>query len=515
VIADVRVPGYLGRVLDGSGAPVGTCFQVAVGVLVTAWHVLDDLHCGEVGAEVTVDALADGVESGPARVARIDRTHDLAVLTTEVRLSAVVAGLTVSDGVPMSADVVVAGVSKVPDGDRQYRWLLADGKWKVGTVRDDHLPLGRLTAGDLQRGMSGAPVCRAGDGVVVGVVSSRYNSPDDWQHHTVWAARVENLLPLLVGKGSDLVLHVGPSETQPGTVPPPEAPPGTGFRALRAAVASSGDGILCLYVVTTTGKLLRSTYREPGRWSPWRDLEVDTEAVDVAATSTLQVFYADASGQVWSATDVPDRPVHWVRVDGNPGVGRVVALTAVAGWPQHREIYVVGEHGAVAHGWKWHEGIWEWRPADVPVPCRDVALSAGTPDLLECFAVGRDQRIRHRWFWTPDEKWTEWATGAGEDAPGKIIALDVLNGWVDHQEIFTVRTDGEINHRDHWRGHDWRPWRDLEVPTKMSDVAAGITSEGRLEVIAIARDGELWQRSYDEQRWWSQQWRRVPTSEVE
>ena len=37
------VPGYLGRVLDGAGDPVGTCFQVAPGVLVTAWHVLEDI----------------------------------------------------------------------------------------------------------------------------------------------------------------------------------------------------------------------------------------------------------------------------------------------------------------------------------------------------------------------------------------------------------------------------------------------------------------------------------------
>ena len=44
--ADGRVPGYLGRVLDGDGAPVGTCFQVAPGVLVTAWHVLDEIGAG-------------------------------------------------------------------------------------------------------------------------------------------------------------------------------------------------------------------------------------------------------------------------------------------------------------------------------------------------------------------------------------------------------------------------------------------------------------------------------------
>jgi hypothetical protein len=53
-----RVPGYLGRVLDGDAAPAGTCFQVTPGVLITAWHVLDDIGAASAGAPVRIDALA-------------------------------------------------------------------------------------------------------------------------------------------------------------------------------------------------------------------------------------------------------------------------------------------------------------------------------------------------------------------------------------------------------------------------------------------------------------------------
>ena len=59
-----RVPGYLGRVLDGSGGPVGTCFQVAPGVLVTAWHVLDDVNSATEGKQVQIDPLAGGDRFG-------------------------------------------------------------------------------------------------------------------------------------------------------------------------------------------------------------------------------------------------------------------------------------------------------------------------------------------------------------------------------------------------------------------------------------------------------------------
>jgi len=60
IAVNARVPGYLGRVLEGDGSPVGTCFQVAPGVLVTAWHVLDDIGAGDEGARVAVDPLAGG-----------------------------------------------------------------------------------------------------------------------------------------------------------------------------------------------------------------------------------------------------------------------------------------------------------------------------------------------------------------------------------------------------------------------------------------------------------------------
>jgi hypothetical protein len=95
--ADVRVPGYLGRVLDGDGAAAGTCFQVAPGVLVTAWHVLDDVGAGGDGDRVQVDPLGGGAAFG-ALVMRTDPLRDLAVLTCEARLAGVTKPLAAADG---------------------------------------------------------------------------------------------------------------------------------------------------------------------------------------------------------------------------------------------------------------------------------------------------------------------------------------------------------------------------------------------------------------------------------
>lgn len=58
------MPGFLGRVLDGDVA-VGTCFQVAAGVLATAFHVLEDVGAAVVGAVVRVDPLQAGRTAPP------------------------------------------------------------------------------------------------------------------------------------------------------------------------------------------------------------------------------------------------------------------------------------------------------------------------------------------------------------------------------------------------------------------------------------------------------------------
>src|SRR5260370_18426244 len=84
-VSDGRVPGYVGRVLDDDGAAVGTCFQVAPGVLVTAWHVLEDIGAAADDTRVGVDPLAGG-EAFSAAVVRADPLRDLAVLAADAGL---------------------------------------------------------------------------------------------------------------------------------------------------------------------------------------------------------------------------------------------------------------------------------------------------------------------------------------------------------------------------------------------------------------------------------------------
>ncbi|MFI5915743.1 trypsin-like peptidase domain-containing protein [Dactylosporangium sp. NPDC051541] len=193
----LEVPGFLSRVLDPGGVPVGTGFQVTPGIVVSAWHVLEAAGGGRVGASVRLDALDGSGACFPAEVIGGDPGRDLAVLRGAEPLPESIAGLVPTGSVALLTPVTVTGVSVVDDAGHVYRHLDATGTWQGGTVRDGELALGRLTSTAVVPGMSGAPVRRLSDQAVVGVVSARYNSADGWLRDSVWVARVEDLVRLL------------------------------------------------------------------------------------------------------------------------------------------------------------------------------------------------------------------------------------------------------------------------------------------------------------------------------
>lgn len=195
-LPDRRVPGFLGRVLSPAGTPIGTCFQLAPGLLVTAWHVLNDLGAAEVDAQVTVDPLAGG-SAITARVIRVDEDHDVAVVAADAPLAAN-AKLAETDLVPLATSVRITGYAQLNDVGRSYRFLDAVGEWAGGTTRDNDVRLGCVTANRVVPGMSGAPVVQGAD-VVVGMVSGRYNTVNGWFANNVWVVRTEDLSPLLAG----------------------------------------------------------------------------------------------------------------------------------------------------------------------------------------------------------------------------------------------------------------------------------------------------------------------------
>ncbi|MBV2366644.1 trypsin-like peptidase domain-containing protein [Streptomonospora nanhaiensis] len=193
----------MGRVLTPAGAPLGTCFQLAPSVIATAWHVAREAVSLGDGGPLRLDALAEGADN-PVRTAEIvreDRARDLAVLRAESAFAGSVRLLRPAASVNRAEPLVIVGHAELREaaGAPRPRSLEALGTWQGIVTRTDDVLLGRITAPDVLRGMSGAPVRRRRDDAVVGVVSGRYNSTDGWLEHSVWVARTEDLRALCAG----------------------------------------------------------------------------------------------------------------------------------------------------------------------------------------------------------------------------------------------------------------------------------------------------------------------------
>ena len=202
---------YLGCVLQG-GVPVGMCFQLVPGVLVTAWHVLDVAGVAAEGAQVKMEP-AGGGEVFEGVVARLDQGCDLAVLTCEAHLQASAESLAATDEVSPHTVITATGLDVVDGSQPITRALTAVNGWWVGPAMwEDAKPAGRMTAQMLPPGMSGTPVIRDDDGAIVGVVSGRYNSVDGWLPEAVWVVRTEDLVSLLDGIADVVAARLPPTD---------------------------------------------------------------------------------------------------------------------------------------------------------------------------------------------------------------------------------------------------------------------------------------------------------------
>jgi hypothetical protein len=200
------IPGFVGWVYGADGSPVGTCFQVAPGVLVTAFHVLVDAQSGEPGQPVhvlaAVDAIAreDDPERGPrrlgdetyARVLAVDAEYDLAVLRCTRPFPDVVAGFTPAFSEEPRTEVDAFGFAVVPD-TASYGYLPVTGTWQ-GTTRRDGIDIGHVSAPNAMPGMSGAAVVRSADKAVLGLLTGRYVNPDGHRmRDSTWVVCSESL----------------------------------------------------------------------------------------------------------------------------------------------------------------------------------------------------------------------------------------------------------------------------------------------------------------------------------
>ena len=239
-------PGFIGQVLDGGGATVGTCWLVAPGWVLTAAHVVQaagaDVVAASVAAERAFSAAADRADeravtlrlkrdlkkTGPViegRVRRADTVVDLALVEIDgAAWASPPAELADSEDVKPKEVVVVTGAAELADA-REDAALIASstaGHWDEWGLYENSVRLSKIKASGVLRNMSGAPVIRDKDSTVVGLVTGRYNSADGWGRDMVWVVSgraIEQFCRPLIGP----------------LLPPPPAPTQAVHAVLRPA----------------------------------------------------------------------------------------------------------------------------------------------------------------------------------------------------------------------------------------------------------------------------------------
>ncbi|MFB4304376.1 trypsin-like peptidase domain-containing protein [Actinomadura sp. NTSP31] len=198
---------FLGRILGLDGEPVGTCFQVAPGYLVSARHVVADAGGGQVPSTVGfTDMSADGWED--RRTARLeceDEVNDLVLLRCDQPLPASISHLALSKPQAQNTEVWLGGFAVQQDsgGSHHRRYLETTGRWEGLLENSDRVVCGVVYADGTALGMSGCPILRTSDNAVIGVLSHRYRGEEQWGDNRVWVSQVEDLVRLCTGVAAD------------------------------------------------------------------------------------------------------------------------------------------------------------------------------------------------------------------------------------------------------------------------------------------------------------------------
>jgi hypothetical protein len=288
-----------------------------------------------------------------------------------------------------------------------------------------------------------------------------------------------------------------------------------GGGAWPAAVAPSGDGRLELFFVGGAGDLQHQWQTAwSNGWSQWVSLGAPPPiapglgfyAPGIAPNADGRLMLFVANGALWrlEQTVWSNGWSNWLP-NGTPTKGGVLIGPVAAARSGDGRIYafVVDANGTM---WGVYQeqvaGVWSDLTsfgtvrgglADRP------ALARSADGRLELFARGNDGALWHRWQEAVGvaAPWSDWVDeGSAGDG---FVDHPVVGSSADGRlELFITGADGNIWHI--WQtvaSNGWSPWVPAGLPpVGFTNAAPGLgrSGDGRLELFAVGRDGNLWHR---------------------
>jgi subtilisin family serine protease len=163
----------------------------------------------------------------------------------------------------------------------------------------------------------------------------------------------------------------------------------------------------------------------------------------------------------------------------------------VSSWGSGRlDCFVIGNDRQLWH--KWFSGGWSgWDPLGGNLYSNPAAVSWGS-NRIDVFAIGGDHALWHRsWDGT---SWSAWESLGGFCTDGVGVS-----SWAPGRlDCFVVGNDRHLYHK--WFDGGWSSWQDLGGNI-YSDPAAVSWAPNRIDVFAIGGDHALWHRWWDGSAW--------------
>ncbi len=188
----------------------------------------------------------------------------------------------------------------------------------------------------------------------------------------------------------------------------------------------------------------------------------------------------------YDKVNVPSSWKGWESLGGfcTDGVG-------VSSWaPGRLDCFVVGNNRRLFH--KWYSSSWSgWGDLGGNIYSNPAAVSWG-PNRIDVFAIGGDHAMWHRWW--DGASWKGWESLGGFCTDGVSVS-----SWAPGRlDCFVVGNDRHLYHKRFSGG--WSGWTDLGGNI-YSNPAAVSWGPNRIDVFAIGGDHAMWHRWWDGASW--------------
>jgi serine protease AprX len=178
----------------------------------------------------------------------------------------------------------------------------------------------------------------------------------------------------------------------------------------------------------------------------------------------------------------------WVPLGGfcTDGVG-------VSSWGRNRlDCFVIGNDRALWHKW-WAGSAWSgWESLGGHLYSNPAAVSWG-PNRIDVFAIGGDHQMWHRWW--DGSAWRGWEGLGGFCTDG----VGVSSWGPNRLDCFVIGNDRALWHK-WWNGSAWSGWESLGGHL-YSNPAAVSWGPNRIDVFAIGGDHAMWHKWWNGSAW--------------